>query len=190
MAPMVLLLVLHGYAGSALPTPVFESTTEKLGAGMVVPPQAMLDAIWPGFSPEELAMVDECRTDQALPASRAPEYFRMASLPPDGRLVFVRGALEPYCNALYGAHVFTFWLLQRTDAEPPRYRLLLSASADDAALLPSARADGLDLLLTHCTGYGCDRALSEWTGEGWRRTRCFAQLVDDGFREVDCAGGH
>ncbi len=74
----------------------------------------------------------------------------------------LRPALEPYCGAFYGAHIFHYWLVKPVDAVYPRlpnkvekWRIVRKSAADALALYHSSDQQWL-MAETGCSATSCN----------------------------------
>ena len=112
-------------AQASSPNVLFSQTTEDENPmpGQTNPSKTMVTSILSGagLSRDEQEMIqgakeylDECMSGKKIPRKKYEDLFRSAPLPhAEGTdpLFFVRPAIEPFCGAFYGAHLFQFWIM-------------------------------------------------------------------------------
>jgi hypothetical protein len=87
----------------------------------------------------DIASLDACITDQELKRADYASLLRAirVGVGPNHNLWFMRPALEPYCQALYGAHLFRYFLIDKQiSAAGLRYRLVFQGGGDFFSILP------------------------------------------------------
>jgi len=134
----------------------------------------------------DIPMMDECLSDNGYAAKDYGALLRMVEVhsPGAGRLYFVRPALQPYCSALYGAHLFRYFVF--TDSPLPRadhYKLLFANGGDFFAVLDHVTSGLNDIETTGCDANTCWVGRFAFEGKAYQRTWCGKTTWANGNKE-------
>ena len=135
---------------------------------------------------EDIPLFDECLAREHLPPR---DYGSLMYAIPirsgSGRtLWFVRGSLDRWCIGLYGAHAFSYFLIDERAGRQPRYRLVLDGGGDHFAIYPTRHHGLNDIEMTGCRAFDCDSSRMVFNGRRYRAIRCTSTSWDDHHREI------
>jgi hypothetical protein len=103
---------------------------------------------------------------------------------PGRTLWFVRGSLQRFCLGLYGAHAFSYFLIDEWAGRLPRYRLVFE-NAGDYFSIYRTRHHGLnDIQPGGCIATECGEARMVFDGRRYRAIRCTRMTWDDHHHEI------
>lgn len=196
MAGMVAVVLVAGVGGwrylkGEMAWPLFserpallKTSTEDLPQGHQTPSRAMVNALFADASNEYLVdAFDTCRREKGLEHLPPERWFVSVPLPPlgdDPPIYVLRGALEPYCLAFYGAHTFDFWLLQAEHtALGPLYKVIDSGSGDFLAVRPTHHDGAYDLDMGVCTSVHCTYFRQRREGDDFKMEKCWREHHGD-----------
>ena len=140
-------------------------------------------------------LLNDCVQELGLKKMDYHKLFRSVKVKqwPDGKqLFFVRPALETYCGAFYGAHLFRYWLVTKhKEAGKQKTRVLYSNGGDAFEILPEETMGYYDIATTGCTARDCLTATWKFDGAKYVTFRCVLKdfsAESDGMLEktVDC----
>jgi len=173
------------------------ASTETSAPGESPAPPLMVKKILAGADAGEGKMLLDCVHEIGQTAgglNRDAAYarlFRIVTLPAISAketMYFLRPALDPYCQAFYGAHVFQYWLV----AEPhgvskAPFKILYRGAADEFELLASTHKNRYDIVETQCTAIECSNTKMEFDGRRYRPVACTLSATDTGVtKHVSC----
>ena len=172
---------------SAAEKPILQASTELLTPGAVRPSPSLTQGALRALDKDDIKLLDGCLADGKLrrgdPASllRAVRIHNRA-----GRtLWFVRPALEPYCSALYGAHLFRYFLIEELNGPPkPKYRIRFQNAGDAFAVYPRTSHGLNDIEPAGCIASGCRSARLSFDGHQYRPVRCKVTTWGKKGREI------
>lgn len=188
LSGLILLLscVTVGQSALAAGKPLLQVGSESRTRGEVRPSRALVSAWLAVMDKNDIEQLDECLADQKLRRGDYGSLLRAVKVDggPGRSLWFVRGALEPYCSALNGAHAFRyFWIEEQRSGPRPRYRLRYQNSGDGFAVYQH-KSHGLnDIEATGCIVDRCRNARMSFDGRRYRAVQCSVTFFDAG-REV------
>lgn len=113
------LLACLGFSATSQAAPLLTATPERATAGERVANAAIANAVVRSVNANDLNYLNTCMRDLRLPAGAYERLFRVVALPRlrNGQMwYFVRPAVNPYCQAFYGAsgygaNGFRHWLV-------------------------------------------------------------------------------
>jgi len=188
----VMLACLGGTAAAA-ERPVLRAGTEIPLRSGKRPNSALTQLVLKNLDADDVEMLDECISERELKRGDYGALLRSVRLEGSGHtLWFVRPALEPYCSALYGAHLFRYFIIQeRKVAGPPKYQLVF-ANGGDFINIYAHKSHGLnDIEPSGCIATKCWSARMAYDGLRYRPIRC-SVTTWSGEKEVirprPCAG--
>jgi len=148
--------------------------------GEVRPSKELVRALLGVIDKDDVEELHDCLSQQGLKRAGYAALLRAVRIDAGGgrNLWFVRPALEPYCQALYGAHLFRyFWIEEKPPGSPKRYRLLFQNGGDGFAVY-AKQSHGLnDIEATGCIVDECRSARMSFDGRGYRPVRCTCTLL-------------
>jgi len=107
------------------------------------------------------------------------------------QMYFVRAALDPFCMYFYGAHTFTYWIVQEVpSASGPVFRIADMDAADFVNVLPSHHEGLYDLELGVCSAAQCTYWTRQRSGDKFAFSKCRREHFDEGklvrTEKLDC----
>jgi hypothetical protein len=97
------------------------------------------------------------------------------------QMYFVRAALDPFCMYFYGAHTFTYWIVQEVpSASGPVFTIADMDAADFVNVLPSHHEGLYDLELGVCTAAQCTYRTRQRNGDTFTFSHCRREHFDEG----------
>lgn len=155
--------------------PVLEAFTEMPGKHEVRPSRALVHAVLRAIDKDDVGELGNCLSEKKLKRHDYAALLRAVRIDAGGgrALWFVRPALEPYCQALYGAHLFQYFLFEeQPPSAAPRYRLLFQNGGDGFAVY-AKQSHGLnDIEATGCIVDECRSARMSFDGSRYRTVKC------------------
>ena len=164
LASFAILTALHALAsGDGI---VFQSYTEEPTAGWGRISEALARRLVISKGIKDYA--DQCIHDDAL--ARNYRQFLVTRPAPlstgQEKYFLVRPTADPNCHAFYGAHVFTFWIVDS------RQRIVFSATADEFTVLKTSHKGMRDLLVSQCHGGYCYRSTLAFDAHSYQAMSC------------------
>jgi hypothetical protein len=157
------------------PAPVLRSATQLEPPGEARPALALVDLVLrkiPSYRPA----LDACLAAQGLKQGDYPALFRSVRIAasPKTDLYFIRPPVAPYCQALYGTHLFRYFLLSgRVEGRAPRFDVVFEGAGDRLEIEPQVTSGLNDIVTTDCNAAFCWVARWTFDGASYNRTRCF-----------------
>jgi hypothetical protein len=107
------------------------------------------------------------------------------------QMYFVRAALDPFCMYFYGAHTFTYWIVQEVpSASGPVFTIADMDAADFVNVLPSHHEGLYDLELGVCSAAQCTYWTRQRSGDKFAFSKCRREHFDEGklvrTEKLDC----
>jgi hypothetical protein len=168
--------------------PLLKAGTEMPMPGGVRPLKELVRVVLGAIPKDDIAALDGCLTEQGFKQADYASLLRALKIKTGAgnELWFVRPALKPYCQVLYGAHLFRyFWIERLGSASRSHYRLLFQHGGDVFSVYPQQSHGLNDIEATGCIVSGCRSARMAFDGQKYRTVRCsFTTLEDGGRREV------
>jgi hypothetical protein len=156
--------------------------TERTDPGEQQPPNALLQFVLGRLQTDDIQQLNECIEDAELKKGDYAPLFRAVKFKADGGRIewFLRPARNPYCDALYGAHLFRyFWIEELRDDAQPRFRLLFENGGDFFTVY-AHKSHGLhDIEATGCTASECRSARMSFTGRLYKPAACYCEVPGD-----------
>lgn len=145
------------------------------------PAPAVVNLVLASIDRDEIGMLDTCLADHRLQPGDYGSLLRAVRIRAGGgrSLWFVRPALRPYCQVLYGAHLFRYFLVEEQAAARPRYRLVFQGGGD-FFVVHRRQSHGLnDIEATACTARECWSNRMVYDGLRYRLTLCTHSRADN-----------
>ncbi|NEX95208.1 hypothetical protein, partial [Caulobacter sp. 17J65-9] len=167
-------------------TPLFSTGTETETPGEARPSKALVRTVIRRLDASDVEMLDECVAFHGL---KAGDYAALLSAvrvkPAPGReLWFVRPALAPRCDALYGAHLFRYFLVERRAGGA--MRVVFENGGDGFAVYPTVSHGLNDIETTGCTVGDCWIVRHAYDGKAYRPARCMHEIVGERTEPMNC----
>jgi hypothetical protein len=107
------------------------------------------------------------------------------------QMYFVRPALDPFCMYFYGAHTFTYWIVQEVpSASGPVFTAAVMDGADFVTVLPSHHEGLYDLKTGVCTAAQCTYRTHQRSGDAFTFSDCRREHFEEGelvrTQRLDC----
>lgn len=165
--------------------PLLSASTETQSPGEARPPPKIVRIVLTAIDKADLEQLGECLAAEGLPKGDFAALLRGGRIEAgNGRsLWFVRPALKPYCQALYGAHLFRYFLIEDGHkGAPPK---LVFQNGGDAFAIYRTQSQGLnDIEATGCIATECRTARLSFDGQRYRPTTCSRLTDDEQGREI------
>ena len=167
--------------------PLLKAGTEMPMPGGMRPSKELVQVVLRAIQKNDIEQLDDCLAQQGLKRADYASLLRAVKIDTaaGNKLWFVRPALEPYCFALYGAHLFRyFWIEQQGSASSWRYRLLFQNGGDVFNVYPQQSHGLNDIEATGCIVSECRSARMAFDGRTYRTVKCSRTTWEEGGREV------
>lgn len=169
---------------------ILREATDHPAKGGYRPDRLLSNFILRQIEADDRFNLDTCLAEKGIRPRDYQSLLRAVDLPTKTRstLTFVRPALEPYCGALYGAHLFRYFLVETTrHGRFVRHRLLL-ASGGDFFEARQAIHHGLPDFVTMGIGGGAFLTENHYDGHNYRMVSCWEVTAATGgrLRRVKC----
>lgn len=161
------------------------SSSESLPEVHGYPSPAMAKWLLHGDEGEPLdETLQACLDDPQHRGMPLEKWFVSVPLPliaQQPQLHFVRPALEPFCRYFYGAHTFTYWIVQEVpSASGPVFTAADMDGADFVTVLPSHHEGLYDLELGVCTAAQCTYRTRQRSGDAFTFFDCRREHFEEG----------
>jgi hypothetical protein len=167
--------------------PLIEASTERATRGATRPPFPLTSFIVGRLDKDDVELLDDCLTESGM---KRADYSRLLSTvriraSADRNLWFVRPAAQPYCNPLYGAHLFRYFLVEeRKSRRIGRFRVVFQNGGDGFKVYARQRHGLNDIEATGCWAGGCRTARMAFDGRRYHPVFCTQLSFIDGPKEV------
>ncbi len=155
--------------------PLVDSKSEQSLPAGGRPSDSLTGFIMEAIGPEWKARINDCLAENELPKGHYALVLEAVQIKHGlgPSLWFVRPTIEPFCMALYGAHLFNYFLVEQDPSEAkPRYRLLFQNGGDGFAIYPQLSHGLNDIEATGCIATGCRSVRMSFDGQEYRPERC------------------
>ena len=169
--------------------PLVSATTEHFSPVGVPPSPGLTSFIIKGMGHNWQEKVDECLADKELHLRKGDYASVLRAIQvkssPRHSLWFLRPTTKPYCMALYGAHLFNYFLVEQ-DGGPPkmRYRLIFQNGGDGFAIYGHVSHGLNDIAATGCIMTGCRTERMEFDGQKYVPVLCTQTHFDKDGKET------
>lgn len=85
--------------------------------------------------------------------------------------LFVRPAFQPYLSAFYGAHTYSYWVVDSKN------RVIFQSRSDKFAVLTQAHHSMRDILVSQCFGGWCYETPFRFNGREYVEGKCSASQI-------------
>ena len=170
IAIVVLAILGFGESASAEEKPIMRAATEIVTPGEVQPAPALAQKVLDALDSDDRAQLADCIAEKGL---KPADYSALLRAVRVRNLWFVRPALEPYCFALYGAHLFRYFLFEeQASSQGEKYRLVFKSAGDFFAIYPHVTNGLNDIEATGCTAAECESERLVYDGAQYQAARC------------------
>jgi hypothetical protein len=191
LLPILAILFASGSTAAAAiaERPLFETGSEyaeRPRQRQVRPNAELVRLVLSARSYDMAADLDPCVAEYRLRPRDYASLMYAVPIPsgPRRTLWFVRGSLNRFCLGLYGAHSFSYFLIDQRAGRQPRYRLVFDGGGDYLAIYRT-RHNGLnDIQPEGCIATGCSGARMVFDGRHYRASWCILTTWDANHREV------
>ena len=167
--------------------PIVNATTERSSPVGVRPSPGLTSFVIKTLGNDSRQEIDECLSDNELPKGDYGSVLRAVQVKSQTgpSLWFVRPTIHPFCMALYGAHLFDYFLVeQHIVGSKARYRLVFQNGGDGFAIYRHLSHGLNDIEATGCIAIGCRTARMEFDGKEYRPVLCTLTHFDENQREI------
>lgn len=155
--------------------PVLQAGTETATPGEIRPSPELVRVVLGAIDQDDVQQLDTCLSEQGLRRLDYASLLRAVRVDAGAgvSLWFVRPAEEPFCQALYGAHLFRyFWIREQSSGLQRGYRLLFR-NGGDSFVVYTRQSHGLnDIEATGCIADRCRSTRMAYDGHDYRPVRC------------------
>jgi hypothetical protein len=160
---------------------MMSSDTESKLSQNVKPPKGVIDLIIAN-EPDSANQLKECMANNGRGQILAADLFSVRVIRlnnddlPD---YFVRPAIEPYCGAFYGAHLFRYWfVLSYREKGKIRYRIVFKSGGDEVRVLTHVTNGYHDLELVGHNAIEVATSTWRFDGKKYAASGCFLRKID------------
>ncbi|HEV2818716.1 MAG TPA: hypothetical protein VGW40_16020 [Allosphingosinicella sp.] len=165
-----------GCSAAAAERPLFRAGSEQAVPGEMRPALPLIRFVLNALDREDARTLAECIAENGLGAGDYGALLRAVRIGagPGRRLWFVRPSHGPlWCHALYGAHLFRYFLVEeRLGRTSRRYRLVFRNGGDFFAVYPRLHHGLNDIETTGCNAFKCWIVRLAYDGRRYRPIRC------------------
>jgi len=189
LIPILAIVLALGSTAAAAQRPLFETGSEfaeRPRQHRVRPNAELVRLVITARGRDDVPMFDECLAENHLPPGDYASLMYAVPIPagPHRTLWFVRGSLQYWCIGFYGAHSFSYFLIDERAGREPRYRLVFDEGGDYFAVYPS-RHNGLnDIQPEACIMTECSGARMVYDGGRYHAIWCIRTTWDAHHREI------
>lgn len=151
--------------------PLVNDTSERSSPAGVRPSRGLTSFVIKTMAPDWRERVDECLTAKGDYASVLRAVQVKAGT--GHSLWLVRPTINPFCMALYGAHLFNYFLVEQyAVASKVQYRLVFQNGGDGFAIYRHQSHGLNDIEATGCIATACRSARMSFDGQEYRPVLC------------------
>ena len=177
----------------AAETPIWRAGSDRPAPGETPPSPRVLAAVVRHLDPYDVEMLDRCVAEQSLRPHDYARFLRQVRIPAGAgiELYFVRPALDSDCLALYGAHLFRYFLVERR-AKTGRWRIAFADGGDAFAVFARTHHGLNDIEPTGCDAGHCGSDRMIFDGVRYRSSQCHVTTWETGrqiTRPMRCWSG-
>ena len=160
---------------------LMSSETESELSNKIKPPQGVIELVIQS-EPDDANILKECMLNDGQGKISMVEFFSAQAirLKNDGlQDYFVRPALEPYCSAFYGAHLFRYWFVVSYRKEGKiAYRVIFKSGGDKVRVLEHVTNGYHDLELVGRNAVKAETSTWRFDGKKYVVSGCFIRDVN------------
>ena len=169
--------------------PLVSATTEQSSPVGVRPSPGLASFVIGTMGNEWREKVDGCLADKELRLRKSDYAAVLRAVQvrnsPGHSLWFVRPAIEPHCMALYGAHLFDYFLIEQYSVSSKvQYRVVFQSGGDGFAIHRHLSHGLNDIEATGCIATGCRAARMKYDGQSYVPVRCTLTHLDKDQKEI------
>jgi hypothetical protein len=167
--------------------PLLSASTENSIPGETRPSAELVRVVLNSIGRGDVERLDACVADQGLKRADYASLLRAVRISAGAghTLWFVRPSLEPYCEALYGAHLFRYFLVdEQPSASRSFYRVVYQNGSDSFAIYRQQNHGLNDIEATGCIAIECRSARMSFDGREYRTVQCSRTMWKDNRQEV------
>ena len=167
--------------------PLVSATTDRSSPVGVRPSPGLTSFVIKTMGTDWQERVDECLAEEELPKGDYASVLRKVQVKASTvhSLWLVRPTTNPYCGALYGAHLFNYFLVEQyVLASQVHYRLVFQNGGDGFAMYRHLSHGLNDIEATGCIMIGCRAARMEFDGQEYRPVLCTLTHFDKDHKEI------
>jgi hypothetical protein len=172
-------LALLGFSATAQAASLLTASAERATAGERPATASIANVVVRSVNKNDLNYLDSCMRDLNIPQGAYERLFRVVQLPRlrNGQLwYFVRPALNPYCQAFYGANGFRHWLVSTTGAagavNAGAYQVRYTGLASDFRVFNTLTNGYYDIAASNCTAAECFNTQLKYVGNRYAAAQC------------------
>ncbi len=159
------------------------SYSESHLAPAVQAPRNVIELVLP-VEENDARIFGECMKEESLRKGQEQKLFLVSELDLNSDGVpdyFVRPALEPWCLAYYGAHLFRYWFVIGSGTPTSATYRVLIASGGDGVIVHRATTNGWhDIETISHTAVTRYNSVWKWNGDNYAQSSCTVSEYRDG----------
>jgi len=161
---------------------LFANDTESELPHKVEPPNDVVRLIWQAER-EDAVLLNECLAEKGLSRNESTKLFSAERIALNGDAspdYFVRPALDPYCHAFYGAHLFRYWFVSGyRDHGRLKYRIIFKNGGDAVRMLATTSNGHRDLELEGHNAVASYISTWRFNGRQYVPKGCIKRMFDN-----------
>jgi hypothetical protein len=168
--------------------PLLDDSTEALSPDEIRPPPQLVRAALECIDKDGVKGLDQCLAGKGLKRGDYASLLlaKRISAGADHNLWFLRPTLDPYCQALYGAHAFQYFFLEEQLSGSRQVYRLLFQNDGDKFVIYARKSHGLnDIEATGCIAVECRSARMSYDGRKYWVVRCAQETFTESGQEVE-----
>jgi len=176
-----IVLVCFWLASEAFAAPLFQSSTEDSTAGW-----RMISAKLAKHLIEQSSASDDV-TEAMSTRQRKDDYrifFKARQIPlaiKGKSHLFVRPATSPHFGIFYGAHIFSYWIVDSNE------NIIFTSRSDRFSVLSASHNGMRDIEVSQCRTSECFVTRFVFDGASYVEQRCFTEEVQSRRRTAGCS---
>jgi hypothetical protein len=161
--------------------PILSASTENSTQDEQIPLPGVIRVLLKSFDKGDFERLNGCMADEKIQKGAYERLFRSAALPSLTKgetLYFVRPALEPFCRAFYGAHLFRYWLIVENEQKTSKtYKIRYAGVADEFEVFSSSSSGSYDIAETNCNAVNCGTVVMKFNGQRYMSFKCSEKII-------------
>lgn len=134
--------------------------------------------------PEDVGLFEECLKENNLKRNEAKKLFsvaRISLISGSNAGYFIRPAIEPWCMAFYGAHLFRYWFVSSKQVDGREtYEMVYKSGGDGIKVLGSTTNGLHDLITESHTALELYKVKLKYSGNEYKIDSCLQDTFEDG----------
>ncbi len=167
--------------------PLLSASTENSTPGEIRPSPELVRIVLDSVGRGNLEQLDACVAAQRLKHADYASLLRAVRISGGAghALWFVRPSLNPYCQVLYGAHLFQYFLVDEQPSASRSFYRLVYQNGGDSFDIYGQKSHGLnDIGSTGCVAIECRSSRMSFDGRQYQPVQCSRTRWNDHGQEV------